>query len=254
MLLVVRYVGAVAVVVGIREENSASEYSAPSHTPLHRAPVLRRRSSRRLGVPVICFQEMEIGLRWFILAKSEKLTIVRQTLREAINRPNQSVNEPHRDAAAPLESTKYLRVTLLEVFGRFSRGDSSIRASCVSTDDSRTSTTKPGTYMLIGEVSVRFGLIVRNRQAFLSQSEDDRKAAEEREAAAASEAKGMQQAVREAEDRLQDAKAELEVHPCDTEGMFVPHVTTWRVGSYDPQCSFFLFCRPRLPSDLYPSE
>ncbi|CAN0067760.1 unnamed protein product [Ectocarpus fasciculatus] len=47
-------------------------------------------------------------------------------------------------------------------------------------------------------------------QAFLSQSEDDRKAAEDREEAAVSEAKGMQQVVREAEERLQDAKAELE--------------------------------------------
>lgn len=49
------------------------------------------------------------------------------------------------------------------------------------------------------------------RQAFLSQSEDDRAAAEAREAAAVSEAKGMQQAVRAAEERLQDANAELEV-------------------------------------------
>lgn len=71
---------------------------------------------------------------------------------------------------------------------------------------------------------MRVGLIARDRQAFLSQSEDDRKAAEGREAAAASEAKGMQQAVREAEERLQDAKAELEVQPCDTEGLVCsPH-------------------------------
>lgn len=49
------------------------------------------------------------------------------------------------------------------------------------------------------------------RQSFLSQSEDDRSAAEAREAAAVSEAKGMQQAVRAAEERLQQAHAELEV-------------------------------------------
>lgn len=53
-------------------EKSASEYSAPLHTPLRRDPVLPRMSSRRLGVPVIRFQEMEMGLRWFVMGKSEK--------------------------------------------------------------------------------------------------------------------------------------------------------------------------------------
>lgn len=48
-------------------------------------------------------------------------------------------------------------------------------------------------------------------QALLSQSEEDREAAEAREGKALSEAKGMRQAVREAEERLLNTNAELEV-------------------------------------------
>lgn len=48
-------------------------------------------------------------------------------------------------------------------------------------------------------------------QAFLSQSEEERVAAEERETKAVSEAEATQQAVRDAEERLRQAEAELEV-------------------------------------------
>lgn len=51
------------------------------------------------------------------------------------------------------------------------------------------------------------------RQAFLSQSEEDRKAAEAREATALAEAKDMQRLVLEAEEKLLDVNAELEVPP-----------------------------------------
>ncbi|CAM9275437.1 unnamed protein product [Scytosiphon promiscuus] len=47
-------------------------------------------------------------------------------------------------------------------------------------------------------------------QAFLSQSEEERLAAEEREAKAMSETKAIQQAVRDAEDRLRQVEAEVE--------------------------------------------
>lgn len=56
-----------------------------------------------------------------------------------------------------------------------------------------------------------FAWVSCDLQAYLEQSEGDRKAAEEREAAAVSKAQEVQRSVYEAEDALKHAKADLEV-------------------------------------------